>query len=143
MESRAAQGDTNHPRLRAAIEKARTANMPTENINRAVARGAGTGGEAYAEVVYETYGPGGSAIIIEAITDNKNRTAAELRHLLLQEGAELASPGSALWAFNKEADRWSPQTTVTITKSDGEKLSSLMEKLEGQSDVNNVYTNAE
>ncbi|MCR4329540.1 MAG: YebC/PmpR family DNA-binding transcriptional regulator [Candidatus Roizmanbacteria bacterium] len=143
MESRATQGDINHPHLRTAIEKARGANMPMENIERAVARGIGVGENSYTEVLYETYGPGGSAIIIEAITDNKNRTAAELRHLLSQEGTELARPGSALWAFHKEAGIWSSHTTSTITDTEGKKLSLLVEKLEEHPDVNNVYTNAQ
>lgn len=143
MESRAVQGDKSHPRLRAAIEKARGANMPNDNIERAVARGTGTGGESYTEVVYESYGPGGVALIIEAITDNKNRTAAEVRHLLSKEGLELASPGSALWAFRKTVGTWEAETTVPLGDADGEKLASLVEKLEEHPDINNVYTNAE
>jgi len=142
MESRAAQGDKNHPHVRAAIEKARAANMPTENIERAVAKGVGVGGDAYTEVLYETYGPGGSAVIIEAITDNKNRTAAEIRHLLLEMGTELASPGSALWAFKKKAEGWEAQMTVPLNDGDGEKLAVLVEKLEEHPDVSNVYSNA-
>ena len=143
MESRAVQGDKSHPRLRAAIEKARGANMPNDNIERAVARGTGAGGESYTEVLYESYGPGGVALIIEAITDNKNRTAAEVRHLLSQEGLELASPGSALWAFRKTVSTWEAETTVPLGDADGEKLASLVEKLEEHPDINNVYTNAE
>lgn len=142
MESRATQGDKNHPHLRAAIEKARASNMPMENIERAVAKGIGAGGDSYTEVLYETYGPGGTAIIMEAITDNKNRTAAEVRHLLSQEGAELASPGSALWAFKKTGVGWEAQTTVTLSDTDGEKLAALIEKLEEHPDINNVYSNA-
>lgn len=140
-ESRASKGDKTNPRLRAAIEKARAANMPMENIDRAVARGAGGGGESYEHVTYETY-VGGTALIIEALTDNKNRTAAEIRHILSKHGAELASPGSALWAFTKKGEEWIATTTVTLSDTDGEQLQSLIETLEGHDDVNTVYTNA-
>src|SRR5690348_1557363 len=74
VESRKAKGDKNSPSLRAVMERARAVNMPNDNIDRAVAKGAGGDGGNLEEVLYEAYGPGGAALIIEGITDNKNRT---------------------------------------------------------------------
>ena len=101
VESKKANGDVNTPHLRAVIEKARESNMPKENIDRAVAKGISADSGSLDTVVYETYGPGGVAILIETLTDNHNRTAQEIKHLLLENGLALASPGSAMWAFGK------------------------------------------
>jgi YebC/PmpR family DNA-binding regulatory protein len=91
-----------NPRLRLAIEKARSANMPKDNIARAVKKGAGGGeGEAYEEVVYEGYGPGGTAIYLEALTDNKNRTVGEVRHVLTKYGGNLGASGCVAYLFEK------------------------------------------
>lgn len=87
--------------LRVAMEKAGAANMPAENIERAIGRGIG-GGESALEIFnYEAYGPGGVAFIIEGITDNKNRTVSELRHLLNSHGGKLADSGSVAWMFDR------------------------------------------
>jgi YebC/PmpR family DNA-binding regulatory protein len=89
-----------NPRLRLAIEKAREANMPKENIERAIAKGSGEGGEAnLEEIVYEGYGPGGAAIIIEALTDNRNRTVSDIRNALAKAGGSLGESGSVSWVF--------------------------------------------
>ena len=87
-----------------AIEKAKSYRMPKENIERAIARGTGVGGDAAAieSVVYEGYGPGGVAILIECLTDNRNRTAAEIRHLFTRADANLGEPGSVAWMFEKK-----------------------------------------
>jgi YebC/PmpR family DNA-binding regulatory protein len=87
-----------------AIEKAKSYRMPKDNIERAVARGSGVGGDAAAieSVVYEGYGPGGVAILIECLTDNRNRTAAEIRHLFSRADANLGEPGSVAWMFEKK-----------------------------------------
>ena len=82
VESKKASGDVNAASLRAAIEKAKAANMPKENIERAVAKGSSADAGSLESVTYETYGPGGAAVVIEALTDNKNRTSAEIKHLL-------------------------------------------------------------
>lgn len=94
-------GDPNsNPRLRSAIEGARGYNMPQDNIERAIKRGTGEAeGSSYEEISYEGYGPGGVAILIEAITDNRNRTTSELRHLFTRMGGNLASAGSVAWQF--------------------------------------------
>lgn len=144
VESRAAGGNMNSPTLRAVIERARAANMPKENIERAVQKGAGLGGETLEHILYETYGPGGVAVLIDTFTGSKNRTAQELKHLLSEMGYALAAPGSASWAFSKDAEGvWNPTTTVPLTDGDAEKLGALVEALEARDDVEHVATNAE
>ncbi len=91
----------NH-RLRAAIEAARAANMPSDNIQRAIKKGTGElGGENYEEIVYEGYGPAGVALIVECVTDNRNRTAGEVRHLFGKGGGNLGETGSVAWMFDR------------------------------------------
>jgi len=92
-----------NPRLRVAIAAARAANMPTDNIARAVKRGTGEiEGASFEEATYEAYGPGGVAICIEVMTDNKNRTTPELRHLLERYGGTLAELGAVTWMFERK-----------------------------------------
>lgn len=102
-----------NPRLRTAIEAAKAANMPWENIERAIKKGTGElEGVTYEEAVYEGYGPGGAAIMIQVTTDNLNRTVAELRHLFSRYGGNLGAPNSVAWLFEKkgqiylDADRY-------------------------------------
>lgn len=91
-----------NPALRLAIEKARSVNMPNSNIEKAIKRGAGETKEGQLEeIVYEGYGPGGIQLLIEAITDNKNRTTSEIRHLLGKYNSRLAESGSVKWNFNQ------------------------------------------
>ena len=104
-----------NPALALAIAKARDASMPKDNIERAVAKGTGAGAdaEAYENVLYEGYGPGGVALLIEALTDNRNRTGAEVRHILGKHGGSLGEPGSVGYLFEKrgvivvDAERYS------------------------------------
>lgn len=92
-----------NPRLRLAIEKAREHNMPAENIKRAIQRGTGElEGVQYEEVTYEGYGPGGVAIMVECLTDNRNRTVSELRHLFSKHGGNLSESGSVAWQFKRQ-----------------------------------------
>jgi len=92
-----------NPRLRLAIATAKAANMPAENIKRAVKRGTGElPGVSYEDVNYEGYGPGGVAIYIHALTDNRNRTVAELRHLLSKNGGNLGESGCVGWMFDRK-----------------------------------------
>lgn len=94
--------DTN-PRLRTAINKAREANMPSDNIKTAIQRGTGElPGVIYETVFYEGYGPGGVAVMIEALTDNKNRTTAEVRNIMSKKNANMAGAGSVSWMFTKK-----------------------------------------
>jgi len=92
-----------NPRLRSAIQAARTANMPSVNIEKAIAKGTGElEGNSYEEISYEAYGPGGVGILIEALTDNKNRTVSEVRHILTKYGGSLATSGSVAYLFEKK-----------------------------------------
>lgn len=92
-----------NPRLRIAIEKAKKANMPIENIERAIKRGTGEiAGESYEEVTYEGYGPGGVAIIVKCLTDNRNRTASEVRHAFSKHGGNLGTSGCVSWMFERK-----------------------------------------
>ena len=93
--------DTN-PRLRTIIAEAKSVNMPAENIKRAIRRGTGEEpGVSYEEVTYEGYGPGGAALIIDTVTDNRNRTVGELRHMLSKHGGNLGETNSVAWMFEK------------------------------------------
>ncbi len=89
--------------LALAIQKAREASMPKDNIERAIAKGTGEGvdADAYETVLYEGYGPGGVALLIEALTDNRNRTGADVRHMLSKHGGNLGEPGSVSYLFDK------------------------------------------
>ncbi|HLN57208.1 MAG TPA: YebC/PmpR family DNA-binding transcriptional regulator, partial [Thermoanaerobaculia bacterium] len=92
-----------NPRLRKAIDDAKAVNMPAENIKRGIQRGTGElPGVSYEEVSYEGYGPGGVAVYIEAMTDNKNRTVGEIRHLLTKYGGDLGQSNSVAWMFEKK-----------------------------------------
>lgn len=93
-----------NPRLRTVIAEAKSHNMPAENIRRAIRRGTGEEeGVSYEEVTYEGYGPGGAALIIETMTDNRNRTVGELRHLLSRHGGSLGEVNSVAWMFDKKS----------------------------------------
>jgi YebC/PmpR family DNA-binding regulatory protein len=92
-----------NPALGLAVQKARDASMPKDNIQRAIDRGTGEGADAAAieSVVYEGYGPGGAAILVETLTDNRNRTGSEVRHAFERHGGSLGEPGSVSWQFEK------------------------------------------
>jgi YebC/PmpR family DNA-binding regulatory protein len=102
--ARAGGGDPDtNPRLRTIVAEAKQVNMPAENIKRAIRRGTGEEpGVQYEEVTYEGYGPGGVALIIETMTDNKNRTVGEIRHLLTKYGGDLGQSNSVSWMFEKK-----------------------------------------
>ncbi|HUL49992.1 MAG TPA: YebC/PmpR family DNA-binding transcriptional regulator [Gemmatimonadales bacterium] len=110
--ARAGGGDpAGNPRLRTAIEAARAENMPFDNIDRAIKKGTGElEGVQYEEVVYEGYGPGGAAILIDATTDNSTRTVAEIRHIFTRHGGNLGASNSVAWMFDRKA-----QITVDVT----------------------------
>jgi YebC/PmpR family DNA-binding regulatory protein len=92
-----------NPRLRAAIQAAKAENMPKDNIERAVKKGTGElGGVSYEEVNYEGYGPGGVALLIDCLTDNKNRAVADIKHILDRHGGSLGEPGCVSWMFNNK-----------------------------------------
>jgi YebC/PmpR family DNA-binding regulatory protein len=92
-----------NPRLRSAVAAAKKASMPSDNIDKAIKRGTGElEGVSYEEVTYEGYGPGGAAILVEAMTDNKNRTTSEIRHVLSKYGGNMGAAGSVAFQFQKK-----------------------------------------
>jgi len=110
-----------NPRLRTIIAAAKEVNMPADNIKKAIQRGTGElPGIVYEEITYEAYGPGGSALIIETMTDNKNRTVGELRHMLEKHAGNLASTNAVAWMFSKKG-----LIVVEKAKADEEKLLSI------------------
>jgi YebC/PmpR family DNA-binding regulatory protein len=192
-----------NPRLRAAIIAARAENMPRDNIERAIKKASGNDAETYDEIRYEGYGPGGVAVIVEVLTDNRNRAAGEVRATFTKRGGHLAETGAVSFMFNhvgvvefdakaadvdamleaaieagaedvlsnehgheiyttvdslrdvakaleqkfgeprKAALTWKPQNTVAVDDLAGEKLLKLIEALNEQDDVQNVYANFE
>ncbi|MGB9781104.1 YebC/PmpR family DNA-binding transcriptional regulator [Caldanaerobacter sp.] len=192
-------------KLKLAIERAKAFNLPSENIQRAIKKGTGElGGAKLEEVIYEGYGPAGTAIIVEALTDNKNRTAGEIRHIFDRNGGTLGAAGSVTWMFDKVgvivvektdsineedlmmvaieagAEDFSaeegefeiitdpsnfqevreaiekagykiseaeitmlPKNTIKLSPEDYEKFEKLIDKLEDNDDVQNVYHNVE
>jgi YebC/PmpR family DNA-binding regulatory protein len=192
-----------NPRLRAAILAARAENMPKDNIERAIKKASGNDAESYDEIRYEGYGPGGVAVIVEALTDNHNRTAGEVRATFTKNGGNLATTGAVSFMFShvgvveydakagtadamldaaieagaddvtsnedghqvfttpeslrdvakaleakfgeprKSAMLWKPQNTVALDDSAGEKMLKLIELLDDNDDVQNVYANFE
>jgi YebC/PmpR family DNA-binding regulatory protein len=141
--SRMVGGDTTSPTLRAAIDKAREYNMPIDNIERAVKKGSGADAETMENITYEAYGPGGCALVIEALTSNRNKAAQEVKFILSENGFALAGVGSATWAFSKEGMEWKPNMTVPLSEEDSQKLEKLIDELEDNDEVQEVYTNAE
>ncbi len=193
-----------NPRLRVAIAAAREANMPNDNIQRAIKKGTGElEGASYEEIVYEGYGPGGVAVLVECLTDNRNRSAADVRSMLGKEGGNMGAEGSVNWMFHKKGaislrpgptedqvmavaleagaedildhgaegfevrcapndlhavasalesaglklseQKWTyiPQNTVRLEGDNARKMLKLMELLEDNDDVQNVYANFE
>jgi YebC/PmpR family DNA-binding regulatory protein len=107
-----------NPRLRTIVAEAKAVNMPADNIKRAIQRGTGElPGISYEEITYEGYGPGGAALIIETLTDNKNRTVGEMRHLLGKHGGNLAAENSVVWMFDRKG-----YIVVEKTKADEDTL---------------------
>jgi YebC/PmpR family DNA-binding regulatory protein len=117
--------------LENAIRKAKEASMPKDNIERAIVKGAGGGGEADAieSVLYEGYGPGGVAVLVEALTDNRNRTGADVRHMFSKHGGSLGEPGSVAYLFDKkgtivvDATRYSEDELMVAVEAGAEDIS--------------------
>jgi YebC/PmpR family DNA-binding regulatory protein len=104
-----ADADSN-PRLRSAIQAAKAENMPNENIDRAVQRGAGQlEGEHYEEVIFEGYGPGGVGMLVEVVTTNRNRVVSDIRHLMSKHGGNMAESGAVGWMFSRKGDIYVPK----------------------------------
>jgi transcriptional/translational regulatory protein YebC/TACO1 len=116
--------------------------MPSDNIARALERGKSAGGEM-TEVQFEAFGPGGTAILAVALTDNNNRTSQEVRHIFTKLGYAMGTPGSAAWAFTKQDGKYIPQNRIDLSDQDGEKLAELVDALEDHDDVQDVFTSAD
>lgn len=143
VEAKKAGGNLSSPGLATAIEKARSENMPNDTIDRAIKKAMTDKSADMESINYESYGPGGVAILINVLTDNRNKAAQEVKHILSKNGYELASPGSASWAFQKTSEGWQATTTMPLEDADIEKLTVLVEDLENNEDVQDVFTNAE
>jgi YebC/PmpR family DNA-binding regulatory protein len=143
VESKKSGGNLKSPGLIAAIDKAHKENMPNDTVDRAIKKGATDNSATMESIIYETYGPSGIAILIEALTDNKNKAAQEIKHILSLNGFDLASPGSASWAFTKTAGTWTATTMMPLEDADIELLTKLVEELEENEEVQQVFTNAE
>lgn len=143
MEVKKAGGNADAANVVAAIDRAKKDSMPKDNIERAIQKGSGAGAANLEEVMFEGYGPGGVAILIQAVTDNNNRTAPEIRHIFTKAGLELGTPGSASWAFTKTAEGYVPNSPMELDDATGEKLADFIEKLEDQDDVTDVYSAAD
>ncbi|HWC57535.1 MAG TPA: YebC/PmpR family DNA-binding transcriptional regulator [Candidatus Paceibacterota bacterium] len=139
-EAKKSGGDKNAPGLRAAIEKARAENMPGESIDRAIARA--NRQQLLESITYEGYGPGGVGIIVEALTANRNKVVAEIKHAFSKYGGTLGAIGSVAWGFSKEHGEWTPTTTMPLDDDEAEKLGALVDALEESDEVHAVYTNA-
>jgi YebC/PmpR family DNA-binding regulatory protein len=130
-------GDPNtNPRLRSAIQTAHAQSMPNDNIDRAIKRGTGEGSEAqhFDEIVYEGYAPGGVAVIVEAATDNKNRTAAEIRSIFTKNEGNLASTGSVSYMFHKKGQITVPRASIDADRILGLALEAGAEELTTEED---------
>jgi YebC/PmpR family DNA-binding regulatory protein len=134
-----------NPRLRAAIAEAKSNNMPKDNIDRAIKRGTGElEGLTYEEITYEAYGPGGVALMVEAMTDNSNRTTPEIRHLLEKHGGNLGTPGSVRFQFERKGYFAVEKSTVDEDKLMEIALEAGADDLQTEdSEIYEIYTSPE
>ena len=136
-----ANGDLKSNAVISAIEKARAADMPNDTIERAISKA--TDAKELETILYEAYGPGGVGIIIEALTDSRNRAAQEIRHILSKNGFALGAIGSVMWGFQKEDGELKPTMQIPLSEEDSVALEKLVEELEANNEVQEVITNAE
>lgn len=145
VEAKRCGGDLNDPGLQQAVDQAKAANMPKDNIKDAIER-ATTAAEGSEQITYEAYGPGGSQLVIEAETSNRNKAAAEIRHILSKNGLDLAKPGAVVWAFTESRGddgyrQWTPSATMDLATADAEKLERILGELEENEEVREIFTN--
>lgn len=128
-----------NPSLRFAIDKAKYARMPAENIKKAIDRGSGeTSRQGFEELTIEGYGPAGVAFLVECVTNNRNRTINELRSLVKKSGGNLGESGCTAYIF---ADRKKPMFTVSVKGETADKVQNLLDELKNHEDVERVYSN--
>lgn len=142
VEAKLAKGNLSSPALQLAIRLAKEANMPNENIERAIKKGSSTEQKDLESIIYEAYGLGGVAIIIEVLTENRNKAAQEIKHILSNHNLSLAGVGSVLWAFEKKDGEYVPKSIVPVGEEDSINLDKIIDELEENDEVQNVYTNA-
>jgi YebC/PmpR family DNA-binding regulatory protein len=136
-----------NPKLRMAVERARSFNMPADNIERAIKKGTGElEGEKLEEVLFEAYGPGGIALIIEGITDNKNRTLGEIKQILSQYNGKLVGEGGVRWMFERKVKEpgsleWVAKQEIELSEKDKETAEKLFEALDENDAVQEIYSN--
>lgn len=143
LESKKVNGNISSPSLIGVIEKAKKENVPKDVIERAIKKGTEAGGGIMESIIYEAYGPGGCAIVIDSLTDNRNKAAQEIKHILSEFNISLAGIGSATWAFTRTGNDFHPTVTVPLEDSDLETLDKVVTALEDNDEVQAVYTNAE
>lgn len=142
-------GDVNfNAKLRMAVERAKEFNMPKENIERAIKKGTGQlPGETLENIILEAYGPGGTAIIIEGITDNKNRALGEIKKILIQNNSKLVGEGGVQWMFEKTINKetgsleWIAKQSIEISEKDKEACQKLFEDLDENEATQEIYSN--
>ena len=137
-----------NPALRLAIERAKNANMPKDNIERAIKKGTGElKGEAIESILIEAYGPEGIAIIVEAITDNKNRTIMGIKQILSQNNGKIVNEGGVQWLFERKINpetaslEWSAKQLIDVSEKNKEALEKLFDELNELDDVQEIYSN--
>ena len=126
-----------NPSLRFAIDQALAANMPKDNIERAIERASGADASSVEHITFEAYGPGGVAFLIQAVTDNRNRTVAEVRHILTEHQTSLGKAGSVVWQFDGRV----PKQTMTLDTATAQLVHALIDQLNSHDDVVEVVTN--
>lgn len=132
-----------NPRLRLVLQKAREANMPSDNVKRAIEKGLGASdGSGLEEIIYEGYGNSGVAFVVVTKTDNRQRTTAVLKSLFDRAGGSLGSPGSAMFLFEREEEIYKAKHQMIITDEVKVKVEAFIEELKSQEDVDAVYCNA-
>ena len=134
--------------LKTAIDQAKAVNMPASNIDRAIEKGGGKGEVSNLEkIIYEAYGPGGVALMIVAVTNNKNRTVSDIKHILSANDCNMTGTGSAKWLFEMKPEDGKavliPKQTIKLNEVDESKLSKLLSELDEQDDVSEVFSNAD
>lgn len=144
LEAKKAQGNLTSPGVVAAIARAKAINMPKDSIERAIQKGSSKDVSSLEQVVYEWYGPGGVAVVVDALTDNKNRTTQEIKHLLSKNGVDLGGQGSALWAFSKLPDGGlvPNEPLMELGETDEVEFVRLLNLFDEHDDVQRVFTNA-
>lgn len=125
-------------KLQATVDEARSLNMPKENIERAIKRSSDKDATALDTLIIQAMGPSGIAVVIEAITDNKNRTINEIKHILTEHEVKMVPENSLNWMFSQD---WEPNTPIEVMPEVQQKLEKLFEALDDNDDVENISTN--